>query len=84
MAAGESSTDVTGSFVTRTWPCRSRIGPRGAWTRTLRVWFACARAAYCDPASTCNAHRRMNSAANPITTRALNSATRLASFGVRR
>ena len=84
MLDGKSSTDVTGSFVTRTLPCRSRIGPRGAWTRTLRIWFACARAVYCDPASTCSAHRRMKSAAKPTTTSALSSATRRASFGVSR
>ena len=50
----------------------------------MRTWFAAARAAYCDPESTWSAHRRMKSAAKPITTSALSSATRLASFGVRR
>ena len=84
MPAGESSTDVTGLFVTRMLPFASTIGPRGASTRTVRTWLACARAAYCEPESTCSAHRRMSSAAKPITTSAPRIATRRASFGVSR
>src|SRR5256885_882813 len=77
MPAGESSTDVTGLFVTRMLPFASTIGPRGASTRTVRTWLACARAAYCEPESTCSAQSRMSSAANPITT----SAPRIAAGG---
>src|SRR5919201_949536 len=81
---GQISSAVPATFVTRTRPFRSRIGPRGACTGNVRSWLFSAARRYCDPDSTCNAHRRRkrtpNTASASIPRIAIRSVTRGASL----
>src|SRR5436190_17330479 len=77
-------TSVPARFVTRTCPNSSRIGPRGAWTRTVRSWLFCAARRYCEPDSTCRAQSRRKRTAKTASASIPSTPMRSARAGVRR
>ena len=70
------------AVVTRSWPLRSTISPRGAWMRTSRTWFSLASTRYWSPESTCRNQSRKKTIANSASAIPPRTATRQASCGV--
>src|SRR4051794_30555126 len=81
---GQTWIAVPATLETSTRPLRSRIGPRGACTRTVRSWLFWAARRYSVPFRTCSAQSRSSSTAKTVSVSIPRTPIRSAIRGVRR
>src|SRR5215216_6680433 len=84
MSVEQRWTAWPAALPTRTAPLRSRIGPRGACSRTVRSWLFCAACRYCGPERIWSAQRRRKSTAKTPSRITPRIASRNATCGVSR